>query len=603
MSNVNDAKYYNGELFVTGCVYGSDFPFKLGFQTISGGWQDGFISKINTSNYELEFSTYIGGNKEDECYSIDVNDQYILATGLCQGTTFPVFPLTNPNDGTYWQNNPNDDIMGIIVKLYPNGLRARVTCFGGEGSTTKIYAGKLDANSNIYITGCTYSINVAACIDGNPPANAFPLQAYGTAYYQDTHQYLSYNDLSDAFIAKFNNNNVILWSTIFGGNRNDWASDICIDGNSVYIVGTTLSYPDADDCIAADNGFPLCSSGSGYFQGTLAGGKDGFIGNFGLNGTLLHSTYFGGLNDDCLNNITTNSTGDIYILGFTQSESDPNYSLNTPSLIHKLKIYDPNNTAKREINNGTSTGATDMILCRFNQNNELQWSTYIGGQNYELSYIVEDYPILYPCDLYTDSYRNIFVIGATNSSDCGTLSSSGSINNTFNAMFDAYLVGFNNNNEEKYATYIGGSDDDYPTCITGANNKLYFGGGTNSTDYPIQQYTSDILSFYQENQTTYSDGFITSCGYSIPLDIKEDYSYKMINVYPIPCTSILQVDLTQNMSGKYDVKIFDVYGKICLIHQYTQNKISINIENLSSGIYIIECEQNNNVFRSKFIKE
>jgi len=604
MSYVNDSKIYLGYLYVTGSVYGNDFPIVNGFQPSSSGSWDAFISKFNTSGYELNYSTYLGGNMEDECFSIDVNNQCILTTGLCQGTTFPVYPQSNPNDGSYWQNNPNDDIMGIIVKLNLNGLRERITCFGGPG-TTKIFSGKLDDNSNVYITGYTNVIDVAECVNGNPPVNAFPLQQYGTAYYQDTHQYLSTNDLDDAFVAKFSNNNVILWSSIFGGNRNDYAMDIAINVDNIYIVGATSSLPDIDYCIAANSGFPLCTSGIGYFQGYKAGGNDGFMAKFDINGSLIHSTYIGGSSEDCLTDISTNSSGDCYILGITESESDPDYNSNTPpDISHKLRIYDPGNTAKRQINNGSLSGATDMVMFRFAQNNELQWSTYIGGQNTEIDYTIYDPPILYSCDLYTDTYNNTFIIGATNSTDCGTMTASGSINCTYNAMFDTYLIGYNNNNEKRYGTYIGGSMNDASKCITGTNNKLYFAGTTGSTDYPTQQYTLNPLSYYREDQTpSYYDSFITSCWYSNSLDIYEIKADYNMRIYPNPCSQSLQVQLLPSNRKKWDVRILDIYGNICFTNTYFNNEFSINIENFSSGAYIIECLQPNIYARSILIVE
>jgi hypothetical protein len=88
----------------------------------------------------------------------------------------------------------------------------------------------------------------------------FPLEdPGGVAYYHETHNGGSW----DAFIAKFLGSDLGLeWSTYFGGNDEDWAQSVAVDGSgNVFVVGYATS----------TIGFPLGgpTGGGAYFDDTL----------------------------------------------------------------------------------------------------------------------------------------------------------------------------------------------------------------------------------------------------------------------------------------------------------------------------------------------
>ena len=111
--------------------------------------------------------------------------------------------------------------------------------------------------------------------------SGFPLaNPGGGGYYDVTH-----NGGRDVFIAKFSGSNLsLLWSTYFGGNRDDRAPSVAVDGSgNVFVVGFT----------ASPFGFPLADPGGGaYYRGIHNGGlHDAFIAKFsGSNLSLLWST-------------------------------------------------------------------------------------------------------------------------------------------------------------------------------------------------------------------------------------------------------------------------------------------------------------------------
>jgi PKD repeat protein len=95
---------------------------------------------------------------------------------------------------------------------------------------------------------------------------------------------------------------------------------------------------------------------------------------------------------------------------------------------------------------------------------------------------------------------------------------------------------------------------------------------------------------------TLSDKIITSSEVII-----ED---TLFNIYPQPASSILNIDGLDPDNDIVDLKIFGLTGKV-MIEQRIKNegdKLSVNIENLSPGIYLLKISQNNQTFVKKFIK-
>src|SRR5205807_5137036 len=84
---------------VTGCVsaaggLASDFPTTPGaFQTMSGGFEDAFVTKLNPTGSALVYSSYLGGEWGDSGRGIAVDaagNAYV--TGWTGSNAFPTTP-------------------------------------------------------------------------------------------------------------------------------------------------------------------------------------------------------------------------------------------------------------------------------------------------------------------------------------------------------------------------------------------------------------------------------------------------------------------------------------------------------------------------------
>ncbi len=107
--------------------------------------------------------------------------------------------------------------------------------------------------------------------------------------------------------------------------------------------------------------------------------------------------------------------------------------------------------------------------------NALIWSTYFGGPGYDLPNQYYDHTIT------TDPLGNVYVVGYTNSTV--GIASGGFQDIYGGGAFDAYLVKYDANGNQIWATYYGGSGDDQGYAVSTDNNgNVYLAGFTSSTD-------------------------------------------------------------------------------------------------------------------------
>lgn len=239
--------------YIVGYTYSSNFPVKNAFQTISGGGADGFISKFSSTG-QLDFSTYLGGEKDDILSSIGVSSGDIFVTGA---TISPNFPEIIGYNGTGTQL--------FLAKLSLTGSLFFISTFGGhyENSLTAFAIGP---TGDFYIAGRTFSKD-------------FPVtNAYNSTFGGGNNPLSSF----DCFLVKLDQSGHVLFSTFLGLGHSR-INDITIDktGN-IFLCGETVN-----------PSIPLKNAYSSNFSGT----PDAFIvvlsppENFNLLGFLNQSFF------------------------------------------------------------------------------------------------------------------------------------------------------------------------------------------------------------------------------------------------------------------------------------------------------------------------
>jgi hypothetical protein len=225
-----------GNSYVAGQTSSTDFPIANAFQeTFAGGYSDAFAAKLSPEGSRFLFSTYLGGNANDNAKAIGLDsDGNAYITGVTRSTDFPLV--------TPWQTDqPYEDI--FVTKLSADGSSLLYSTYLGGSGYDYAMGIAVDSSGNAYITGETSSTD-------------FP-----------THDpYQTNRDQSDAFVTKLSSSgSSILYSTYLGGAKYEYGRGITVDSNGdAYITGFTSSsdYPTQNP-----------------FQETLGGthNSDGFV--------------------------------------------------------------------------------------------------------------------------------------------------------------------------------------------------------------------------------------------------------------------------------------------------------------------------------------
>ncbi len=151
-----------GNAYVVGNTYSIDFPVKNSLQgEISAeGSYDLFITKINSSGSDYEFSTYLGGSDYEALYNagiaIDPGGSIYVA-GDTKSVDFPVRSAL--------QNTLSGAPDAFLCRIHPNGRELLFSSYLG-GSGWEYYGIQIcvDLAGNVYIGGTTGSENFPLCV-------------------------------------------------------------------------------------------------------------------------------------------------------------------------------------------------------------------------------------------------------------------------------------------------------------------------------------------------------------------------------------------------------------------------------------------------------
>jgi hypothetical protein len=383
-----------GAAYVTGTTISQDFPATIGApdpncgndgrcdSTVNNGLvtSDAFMTKLNPEGSAIEYSSFFSHRG---ALFVDANGN----------------PVLDPN-GNFQYLGANDRGLGIAVDQdgkaymtgttdYPEigpyagfGLDAFLVVMSATGSDfllvedlggsleDQAFAVAADRSGNAYLTGITYSS------DFPRTASAFQASNRGNG---------------DAFLAKFNTTTGVLsYSTFLGGNGSDRGNGLAVDlSGRVYVTGVTSS-----------SGVPFPTT-AGVLQGgcrlNTLGQCDGdaFVTELDTTqigaASLVVSTYVGGTGADTGLGIAVDTSGNMYVTGFTNSPDFP--------------VVEP--TAFQQNYGG---GNTDAFVSKLDPTaTTLTYSSFLGGSNAEEG-----------SGIAVDRFANAYVAGQTCSTDFPT---------------------------------------------------------------------------------------------------------------------------------------------------------------------------------------
>lgn len=198
--------------------------------------------------------------------------------------------------------------------------------------------------------------------------------------------------------------------------------------------------------------------------------------------TPSYSTYLGGSANDGISDLAVNSSGQLFVAGYTTSSDFPT-----------VGAYD--NTLAGE----------DVFVTKFSATGQsLVFSTYLGGA------LSEYYPAI---AITNGGTYAIFLAGRTGSNDFPTANA---IDPSANGNDDAFVAVLGpNGNTLPFATYLGGSTWDYATSIAvvctfpcdSERYTVWVTGNTQSANFPTAfAYSTTLNGFSDVFLTSYAIG-------------------------------------------------------------------------------------------------
>jgi hypothetical protein len=230
-----------GNAYVAGYTYSTNFPTQSAYQGASGGGQDCFVAALDAAGTSLVFSTYLGGSGQDAAFGLALDgSSNIYLTGTTTSSNFPIGP--NPFQTLYGGNGD-----AFLTKLSAHAVSLVYSTFIGGSSLDQGNAVAVDSGGNAVIVGFTNSTDFPL-----KDASQDILGIFGAENCSSTNTVCS-----DAFITRFNPSGQNpgsggYYSTYLGGTGADAAQAVAVDSSGVpYVAGSTGSsnFPTIVDAI------------------------------------------------------------------------------------------------------------------------------------------------------------------------------------------------------------------------------------------------------------------------------------------------------------------------------------------------------------------
>ncbi len=491
--------------YITGQTFSANFPVTDNArQGSNNGNADVFVTRINNSSLNIDYSTYLGGAQGDFArgIAVDSNNNVYIA-GRTASTDYPTSsPLQSGNRGaldafvtkldisaigssqlvysTYLGGANEDQAAGIAIDstgaayvmgdTRSNDFNVRNPLQAANRGGSDAFVSKLNSAGSALV----YSTYLGGA--GEDLSASIALDSTGNAYitgYTNSSDYTTQSPIQsvsrgglEAFVTKvFSDASAVAFNTYFGGSGTDVGNAIAVDINgNCYITGATTSTN-----LPVRPATPL--------QATNRGGNDAFVAKIDTNGTnIIYSTYLGGTFGDLGRDIAVDLAGSAFITGSTFSDNFP---------------------ATTGVFQATNRGQGDVFVTRLNPaGTALSYSSFLGGAGTDDG-----------AGIAIDDSGNAYVVGTTASGDFNTRTP---LQATNRGGQDVFIAKVNPAGAALvFSTYLGGKFDDLGSAIAvDSVGDVYVTGSTGS---PLVTQPNDfpVLNPAQAVQGGDLDAFVT----------------------------------------------------------------------------------------------
>lgn len=124
-----------------------------------------------------------------------------------------------------------------------------------------------------------------------------------------------------------------------------------------------------------------------------------------------------------------------------------------------------------------------------------------------------------------------------------------------------------------------------------------------------QNGTAGFVYVDHFNKIWYGDTYSGVWTNNLTLSTSDQSTVEKINIYPNPVIGLLTFDLKPNKPQKFDVQIYNTSGQLILRKEFNVNKTittgpnTINVADLSNGIYFIKIITDEKTISQKFVKQ
>jgi hypothetical protein len=609
----------NGNIYVIGNTESSNFPANgtgVFSSSLTGFYSDGFLTKFS-SDYELLWTTYFGGDRQDYATGIarDNVNHITYVSGGTRNVTATLAYTSQP-----YAANPNsylDTYNPIPLVPDMNAIRTFVSRFDDQGARqwSSFFINSIgeyiesslavDNNGNLYLTGTAKMTNGQIGISSNIAQTngdhpiCYPNSNSYRQFYSGTIGTTGY----DGYIMKFDNDLELVWSTFLGSTVNNervWDIEVDQTREFVYIVGEGVNSTLTSTCPTLNNSgnFPLCDAGA-YFQNV---GLGGFISRFSLDGEINWSTFF----SKSVTGVDTDVNGTIYVTGYNDTDYGPN------SCIANSDGSFPMCNAASSYFQSAYAGNSDTYISTFRPTTQLTWSTLIGGSGAESQSLAGSGRNR----INVNTNGNIHLYGSTTSRNTSSTTTFPTLSNS-NYYFksthsdyptsdassaDTYVMTFSSSKQLLWSTYFGGKKPnasnygDYSGGIIGLNDRIYICGLTTSnTLFPYHCPTTPN-PYCQPSLSGNMDAFVAQLkieGAIVGLNEEslDSMNEDNISVYPNPNSGEFIVKWNTSRVQGSKISILNQLGQTISVTEVKTisgvNESKINCGRLAPGIYFV----------------
>jgi len=269
-------------------------------------------------------------------------------------------------------------------------------------------------------------------------------------------------------------------------------------------------------------------------------------------------------------------------------------------------------------------GATDIFLVKYNLFGNIIWTKNLGGVNYDYGLSAAtnsfgkifitgfvDYSRMFIAQYDTNgnidwiSYSTGYARGYCVSSDAignayvsgmmyGDSISFGTITLPLLAGDDPmFVAGFDSTGQATFAKGLSSGGDDQNSIAVDKDGNIFIGGDFDNNPFIVGNDTLTLTGF--------ETPFVSKLRFSPAAGLSEtDNEHKGI-IFPNPFTNSVTVKTNDN--GQSQIILYDILSRK-LLQQTFSNIVTVNTEQLTSGIYIYEVlNKKGNIINGKLIKQ